>query len=363
MGDRVVSFVPGPAHVTDEVLRAMAQPPIPHRCAEFRALLTRVQDALATLLETRAAVFPVLASGTMALETALRGVARRRVLVASGGAFGERLARIAEAVGLSTERVGVPPGWPIDPEIVERALATGAFDTVAVVHCETQTGALSDVAAIGAVVAAHAGTALVVDAVSSFGGVELAFDDLGPEAVLVSVSGKALACPPGISLMAVSDAAAERAQGAAHGGFALRLETLVRRARRGETPQTPSTPVLYALDVQLPRILAEGLPARAARHARMAARVVAWAEERCEVLARADARSPTVTTIANTTGLDVSALLAATLRRGFRIAGGYGDLADATFRIGHMGDVTPAQTAALLCALDEALDEIGARGS
>jgi aspartate aminotransferase-like enzyme len=360
MAREILSFVPGPAHVRPDVLRAMATAPRPHRSPEVRAMVRRVQEGLAALLRTRETAFPVLGSGTTALEVALAGVARRRVLVLSGGAFGDRLGRIVAALGLDAEHLAVPPGWPVDADLARRALAQGDFDTVAVAHCETQTGALSDVAAIAAVVAARPGTALVVDAVSSLGGVDLAFDDLGPEAVLVGVSGKALACPPGVSVMAVSAGAAERAAQAERGGFALRLETLVDRARSGETPQTPSTPHLHALDVQLPRILGEGLPARAARHAAMAARVAAWAGERFPVLAREDARSPTVTTLENAVGLDVGALLAAVEARGFRIADGYADLRGATFRIGHMGDVTLAETDALLAALDEALDELGA---
>jgi predicted phosphoserine aminotransferase len=355
----VVSFVPGPAHVRAEVLQALATPPLPHRSAEVEAMVGRIQDGLRTLLGgTAASAFPVLAPGTAALEVALAGLVRRRLLVVSGGAFGDRLARVAQALGIETEQLAVPPGWSADPDVVERALAAGAFDTVAVAHCETQTGALTDIATIGRLVAERPETALVVDSVSAFGGVELAFDDLGPEVALVGVSGKALACPPGVSVMAVSDHAAERSRAAERGGFALRLETLVERARKNQTPQTPSTPLLHALDTQLPRIVAEGMGPRAARHRAMADRVARWAEDRFEILAREDARSPTVTTLENSAGLDVDALLAAVERRGFRIANGYGDLRGATFRIGHMGDVTVEETDALLAALDAAIAEI-----
>lgn len=359
MTGATVSFVPGPAHVRPEVLRALATPPLPHRGPEVEALLRRVQSGLAALLRTSAPVFPVLASGTTAVEVALAGLVRRRVLVASGGAFGDRMARIATALGLELEQLAVPPGWPVDPDVVARALTAGAFDAVAVTHCETQTGALTDVAALGRVVAERPGTALIVDAVSALGGVDLAFDDLGPEAALVSVSGKALACPPGVAILAVSEGAAERAAASPRGGFALRLESLVESARRGRTPQTPSTPLLHALDAQLPRIAAEGMPARADRHRALAERVASWAEGRFEILAREDARSPTVTTLENGAGLDVAALLSAVERRGYRIANGYGDLKGATFRIGHMGDVTLAECDGLLAALDAAIDEIG----
>src|SRR5688572_10913959 len=106
----VVAFTPGPVHVRDEVLAAMASPPLPHRSAEFVAVWRRVQSRLSTLLATRSPVVPVLASGTTALEVALAGVARRRALVLVNGSFGERIAATAGALGLDVEALTLPPG-------------------------------------------------------------------------------------------------------------------------------------------------------------------------------------------------------------------------------------------------------------
>lgn len=358
MADEVLSFVPGPAHVRAEVRAAMATPPLPHRSDAFREVVARVHAGLAAVLETSSPVLPVLASGTGTLETALRGVARQRVLCLAGGAFGERIASIARAVGLDVEALTVPWGEPVEPELVERALGQGDFDTVTVVHSETATGALSDVEAIAEVVARQPDTALLVDAMSSLGGAHLRFDRLGPRAVLVGSTGKALACPPGMGVLAVGPAAAKRAQDSERRGFALDLERLLEFHSDGQVPQTPNTALFHALDVQLPRILAEGMAARAARHDALAERVHTWADERFAVLAREDARSPTITAIENTTALDVPALVRAVELRGFRIADGYGGLASATFRIGHMGDVTVDETEAMLAALAEAVEAV-----
>ncbi len=358
MRPEVISFVPGPAHVRREVLAAMATPPLPHRSEEFRALVGRVQRALGVLLETAAPVFPVLASATAALEIALRSVARSRVLVVVNGSFADRLTRIAASIGLEVEPLAVPGGDPVEPGLVERALAQGGFDTVAFVHCETSTGALSDLAAVADVVKARPGTALVVDAVSSLGGVPIAFDSLGPEVVLVAATGKALACPPGMAIVAASPGAVERARSSTRVGFATGLADMAEWHRRGETPSTPNTSLFHALDVQLPTVLGEGMPARATRHREMAALARGWAEERFAVFTRADAVSPTVTVIENTRAIDVPALLRETERRGFRIANGHGAWAGATFRIGHMGDVTFDDVRALLAVLDESLAAI-----
>lgn len=348
----VLAFTPGPVHVRDEVLAAMAAPPLPHRSDGFRAVVRRVQSGLAEILGTRSPVVPVLASATAAFEAAAAAVARRRVLALVNGSFGERWAAVCAALRFDVERLAFPAGDPVDPAAVARALAAGSFDTVTFVHSETSTGALSDLGAVAAACRARPGTALLVDAVSSFGALAIDFDSLGPETVLVGATGKGLACPPGMAVLAVAPGAAERARSSQHPSWALRLETLLAAHALGETPQTPATSLFHALDVQIPRILAEGAHAREARHRAMAAAAQAWAEKRFAVLAPRGHRSPAVTVIENTRGIDVPRLLEAVERRGFRIADGHGALAGATFRIGHLGDLTPDDLARLLAELD-----------
>ena len=158
-----------------------------------------------------------------------------------------------------------------------------------------------------------------------------------------------------MSIVAAGPGAVERAKSSDRGGFALSLARLAEFHGKGDVAYTPNSALFAALDRQLPRVLTEGMPARAARHREMARLVGDWAADRFAVLARDGARSPTVTAIENTRGLDVPTLLAAVERRGFRIADGHGALAGATFRVGHMGDVTVEETKSLLAAMDEAL--------
>lgn len=357
----VVALTPGPVHVRAEVLAAMATPPIPHRSPEFRAVVERVQTGLAAVLGTRAPVVPVLSTATTAIESAIAAVARRRVLALVNGSFGERWAALAASLGFEVETLSLPHGEAFDADLTSRALAAGTFDTVVLVHSETSTGALSDLEGIAAAVRARPGVALVADAVSSFGALDIRFDTLGPDVVLVGSTGKGLACPPGMAVVAVAPGAAERAKSAdpSRGPVTLRLETLLKWHARAETPQTPPTCLFHALDVQLPALLAEGMPARAARHRAMADRAAAWAERRFALLAAPGRRSPAVTVIENTTGLDVGALVAGVERRGYRISDGHGALAGATFRIGHLGDVTPADLEGCLAALDAELARAG----
>ena len=217
MSAPVIAFTPGPVHVRAEVLAAMATPPLPHRSDAFRAVVARVHAGLADVLRTRQPVIPVLASASTAMEITLAAVARRRVLVLVNGSFGERAQATAAGLQLEVETLALPNGDAFDADTVDRALAAGSFDTVVLVHSETSTGALSDLAGIAAAVQARSGVALVVDAVSSVGAVQIEFDGLGDDVALIAATGKGLGCPPGMSVIAVGPLARERAESVCRG--------------------------------------------------------------------------------------------------------------------------------------------------
>jgi aspartate aminotransferase-like enzyme len=126
--------------------------------------------------------------------------------------------------------------------------------------------------------------------------------------------------------------------------------------KRSTTPATPAISLLFALDAQLDRMLAEGLPARFARHQGMARQTQEWALERCSLFAAEGFRSKTVTTINNTRQIDIPALNQFLGQAGMTIANGYGPLKGKTFRIGHMGEILPADVDALLARIDRYLE-------
>ena len=128
---------------------------------------------------------------------------------------------------------------------------------------------------------------------------------------------------------------------------------------KNSTPATPAVSLIYALDVQLDRILDEGLENRFRRHAQMAERVRAWALDRGFALfAEEGFRSRTVTTVSNTRNVDFNDLNAYLMSRGMRIANGYGALKGKTFRIAHMGELTMEDIDRLLRAMDAYLEEL-----
>ncbi len=329
----------------------------------MRELLGRVYAALPPLFGTTQPVYVASGAATGMMESAIRCGTRSRVLSLVCGAFGERFARIAESCGRAVTRLVARPGDTVSAEALADALEHGQYDAVTAVHVETSTGAMSDIAQYGRAVAAHDDVLLLVDAVSSVGGVETGMDNARADIVLAA-SQKALALPPGLSFISCSARAMERARGLADRGVYLDVVRMDEYWRQGETAGTPAIPQLFALDAQLAVIAREGLAARYARHAAMAGAVHAWVADAAArgrgvgLLARADVRAPTVSCLA----IDGNAArLAHLLReRGFEVGAGYGSLVSSTIRIGHMGDHTVREVRQLLAALDHALDDLAA---
>jgi aspartate aminotransferase-like enzyme len=248
---------------------------------------------------------------------------------------------------------------PITPAAVEAALSKKKYEAILIVHNETSTGLVNPVKEIAAAVKrVSPDTLICVDAVSSLAGDKIEMDAWGLDMLLTSAQ-KALALPPGISLAAVNDRAMARAEQVPNRGWYFDLVRMEKHRVKDSTPATPAIGLIYALDKQLQRILAEGLEARFARHAAMADMTQKWALARgLELYAPEGYRSKTVTTIDNKLGIDVSKLNAFLTQRGMRIANGYGKLKGVTFRIGHMGELGLSDMEELLAAMDEYLEQL-----
>lgn len=354
-------FVPGPVDVAPEVLSAQTQPMLPHRSKDFEAIFQRASDKARSLFFTQYRVFIVTASGTGLQEATVRnfsGAEHRsaNVLSCVNGAFAERWYEVAVSNGKVTDKLETPWNQPITPELVADALSKKSYEIITVVHNETSTGLQNPVKDIAtAVQAVSPNTLVCVDAVSSLGGAKIEMDAWGVDVLLTS-SQKCLALPPGLALGAVSDRAMAYAANVPQRGWYFDLLRMEKHRLKDSTPATPALSLIYALDFQLDRILAEGLEARFARHSAMARRVQGWAEQHdLQVYAPAGYRSQTVTTIANTSGKPVADINKFLLKHGMRIANGYGVLKDKTYRIAHMGETQPQDIEELLVALDELL--------
>jgi predicted phosphoserine aminotransferase len=358
--DRKTLFTPGPTEVAPEILREMARPIIGHRGAGMQALIGEIVPRVRQLFATRTHdVFLTACSATGLWEAAIRNCVGRRVLVPVCGAFSERFYEVAVACGAEADPLHVDWGRPVPARAIADLLATGRYDAVALVHNETSTGVTNPLADIADAVRRQPEVLLLVDAVSSLGGIPVEVDRHAIDVCLASVQ-KCLALPPGFSLCAVSERALARSRARPAKGYYFDFVRLKGFFDRQLPLATPSVSHLFALLAQLKRIEKEGLEARYARHRAMAERVRSWAARRFALFAAEGARSDTITCVVNSRRLDVADLVARLGRRGFGISNGYGKLKEQTFRIGHMGDHTVEAIDGLLEAIDATVGEMGA---
>jgi predicted phosphoserine aminotransferase len=347
-------FFPGPVEVSPEILKEMSRPPIPHRGSEFTKLFTQITAKLKKTLETSYDVFISTSSGSGFWEMAARSCVRRKMLCCGCGAFSEKWGSVAQANGKEVEFLNVEWGKPNLPETVASALKNGGFDAVTYVHNETSTGMTNPLEKMGQVMRDFPDVLLLVDAVSSMGGIPLKFSEWNVDFALASCQ-KAFALPPGIAFAVVGPRALERAREIPNRGYYFDLLGFKKNAEKGQTPTTPSISHLYALDKQLDRMQAEGMQNRFGRHHQMAEYVRRWARERFALFPEPGYESDTVTCIRNTRNLVVADLNTELKRRhDCVISNGYDRLKEKTFRISHMGDLQLAD----LQELTEWIDEI-----
>jgi len=363
---------PGPVPVTDAVREAMDAPMVSHRSAEFEAIYERAQDELDHVFErstlaggsTSAGGTSLLLNGTatMAMEAAVTNLVDGddEVVALVNGKFGRRFARIAERHARCT-RVEVPWGESFDLDDVAAAVDSDT-DLVTMVHNETSTGLLNPVSAVGEL-ASEADAHFVVDGVTSIGGDVFCIDDWHVD-IAVTDAQKALAAPPGISAMYVTDAAADALDGES-APFYEDLDWHLRKADSHQTPFTSAVPLFRAMATSLEEIREEGMPARIRRHRRQAA---AFREgfSAMGLSAFPDAAGPTVksntlTAIALPDSVREApdAFFDAVAERNVSISGGQAHLGGDIFRVSNMGNLTPEQVRRGVRTVGEAMAEVG----
>jgi predicted phosphoserine aminotransferase len=332
-------FIPGPTHVVDEILEATATPMIGHRSTDYSDLHGRVVPKLQNLLFTDNQVYLSTSSSTGMMEGSVRNCVGQKALMTNCGAFSKRWAEIAQANGKDVEVITVEMGQAVTPEMVDEKLGQGGFDAVCITHNETSTGVMNPLQEIAALVKAkYPGVLILVDAVSSMAGAEIRVDDWDLDVVLAGTQ-KAFALPPGLCVVSVSPAAMERCAGMKNKGYYFDFQVLDKYQQKNQTPATPVISLINALDVQMDRILEEGLENRFARHEEMAGFVQNWARQHFAIYGDEKYLSKTVTNVHNTRGIGVADLNKELAKRGAMISNGYGTLKETCFRIAHMGDI------------------------
>ena len=349
-------FIPGPIDVSKETFTAMSQPMIGHRGGEFEALYASTQPGLQELGGTTRPFFLSTSSAWGVMEAALLNLCAKKVLALCCGAFSDKWYSVALSKGLRAEKIQVEWGDAISPAAVRAKLEEGGFDLVTLIHNETSTGVMNDLAGIAKVVKSFPGVLLVVDTVSSFSAVPVQMDALGIDVLLAGVQ-KALALPPGLAVFACSEAAIERAKGMPNRGYYFDFIEFAKNAEKNNTPSTPAISLIFGLQHILGVIAAEGLPKRFARHAANNSMIHEWgARHGFKNFAPAGNESLTLTCFHTPAGFDQAGFIK-TLKskHGFVINGGYGKIKGLTFRISNMGNENATTMKELIDAMDDVL--------
>jgi alanine-glyoxylate transaminase/serine-glyoxylate transaminase/serine-pyruvate transaminase len=359
--------IPGPTNVPDRVLRAIDNPTMDHRGPEFGRLGQDILESLRLVFKTAGPVIIYPASGTGAWEAALVNTLSPgdTVLMCRTGWFATLWQEMAQRLGLKP--VFIEGDWRHGADVAAVAdhLATDkthSIKAVCVVHNETSTGCVSDIAAVRrAIDTAHHPALLLVDTISSLGSIDYRHDEWGVD-VTVAGSQKGLMLPPGLSFNAISEKALKAAPSARLPRSYWDWQAMLTANETGYFPFTPSTNLLYGLQAALAILMEEGLDtvfARHDRHAEATRRAVrAWGLE----IQCADPRaySSSLTAVRLPEGHSADALRATILDRfNMSLGNGLGILKDRVFRIGHLGDIGDLQLVGTLGGVDMGLRAAG----
>jgi alanine-glyoxylate transaminase/serine-glyoxylate transaminase/serine-pyruvate transaminase len=353
-------FGPGPCNPYPEATLALAAPLLGHLDPDFLAVMDETCDLLRYVWGTdNRRTLPLSATGSAGMEAAFVNTVSPGdvVVVAVNGLFGERMVDVAGRHGADVVRVDHPWGTPVDAERV--AAAHPSPKIIAAVHAETSTGVRSDIAALGAV---KGDALLLVDAVTSIGGIELRADDWGVDIGYAGTQ-KCLGVAPGLAPFTINDRAFERRVERPSswyldlgllGGYVGEASGAGKRTYHHTAP----TAMVASLHAGLRRIADEGLEKVWDRHAEAGRLLQDGLEEMgLELFAQEGSRLPELTTVRVPDGVDSAAVRGYLLERhDIEIGAGVGEFASTVWRIGLMGhNARPDRVALVLAALQDAI--------
>jgi alanine-glyoxylate transaminase/serine-glyoxylate transaminase/serine-pyruvate transaminase len=357
LSDRIL-MGPGPCNPYPEAVLALGRPMLGHLDPEFVALLDETCERLRTVFRTaNRLTLPLSGTGSAGMAAAFANVVDPGDVVVIGvnGVFGERMCDVAGRLGAEVVRVDVDWGQPVDPERV--LAAHPSPKVIAVVHAETSTGVRSDIAPLGE---GKGDALLLVDCVTSLGGIELDTDGWGID-LAYSGTQKCLGVAPGLAPITVSDRARDRFVERCRSWYLdLRMIGAYAGAATGARTYHHTAPISMVLSLHagLGAVLDEGLDAAIARHEACGRLLQDGLESMgLTLVAPPGHRLPELTTVRVPDGVDEAAVRRRLLERdGIEIGGGLGPFAGTVWRIGCMGHTArPRNVELLLAALAEAM--------
>lgn len=349
----MINFAVGPVQMEEQV-RAIGAEQIPYfRTAEFSALMKeneRIIKKLAKAPKEARAVF-LTASGTAAMESAVMHVFSKKdkVLAVNGGSFGQRFVDLCRMHEIPFSELSVPYGKAVTQEMLRPFENQGYTGLLINIH-ETSTGVHYDLGLMASFCERNH-LLFVVDAISSFLADAFSMEEEGVDVMIVS-SQKGLACPPGISMLVLSERAMERVKENPTKSMYLDLKRALLDGERGQTPFTPAVGILLQMHERLKVLEESGVEAEVAR-------VHELAEDFREKIRglplriASESLSNAVTPLKPLHGHAFDIVTVLKEEYGIWVCPNGGELRDQIFRVGHIGALTKEDNTKLVSALKD----------
>jgi alanine-glyoxylate transaminase/serine-glyoxylate transaminase/serine-pyruvate transaminase len=361
--EEILLMGPGPSCVHDKVYEALSKKTLGHLDPYFIRIMDAIKESLRTLLNTgNTLTIPMSGTGSSGMEACFVNLIEKDdpVLVIINGVFGMRMQDVAQRLGAQVDTLEFEWGTPVVTDDVKKKISERDYKIVAVVHAETSTGVRNPVDEIGALLKAS-DTIYLVDAVTSLGGMEIAMDEWGIDA-LYSGTQKCLSCPPGLAPLSFSEKAvtALHSRKAKVPNWYMDLSMILKYWNGATRAYHHTAPINmhYGLYQALQLILAEGLDNVYQRHLNYHNELVQGLEGiGLSMLVAPDYRLPMLNSVKVPEGVDEAAVRSTLLKEyKIEIGAGLGPLAGKIWRIGLMGHTArPENVARLLTALKRIL--------
>jgi len=360
-----ILMTPGPVDLHPRVRRAMSRQAISHRSTEFHQLTESIIENARKIFKTSGDIFILTSSGTLAVECALANLVDPgdTLFIPVYGVFGKRMAESAEQYGGRVVNIELEWNKALSVEELEEVLTQdNNIEIVSLVHNETSTGTMiKDLSRISEIVKNH-GKLLVVDAVSSLGGVPILVEKLGIDICLTG-SQKCLAGPPGISLVSVSDEAWRKILSkSSKTPSYIDLKKYRQFMEKLETPFTPAVNLMYGLDEALKIIIEKGVENWWRNHHECSQFLYEELESSgLTIHPIKDYRSITVAAASPPQGINPKVLVEEMEHQGVTIAEGMDKLKDKIIRIACMGNINKKKIKYAINKLNDAVEKIKKR--
>jgi len=361
--EEILLMGPGPSCVPDAVYSALSKKTIGHLDPHFVRIMDETKVKLQQVLKTKNSLtIPMSGTGSAGMESCFVNLIEEGdpVLILINGVFGMRMQDVASRLGAEVDSLEFKWGTPVDIDKVKDKISQKQYKIVAVVHAETSTGVCNPVEDLGELFKSTE-TIFLVDAVTSLGGINVAVDEWGVDA-LYSGTQKCLSCPPGLSPLTFSEKAifALKNRKSKVPNWYLDLSMIINYWEGSTRTYHHTAPInmIYGLYEALHLILEEGLNKVFKRHMdNHRLLVTGLGEIGFEMLVDKPYRLPMLNSILVPDGLDEARVRQELLTNyQIEIGAGLGPLAGKIFRIGLMGHTSrPENVQRLLEALKEVI--------